>query len=621
MRTLVVSLVISLAVAGVFAWQTVLPAGHAQDAAPPLGERTSTDVARPEFAPGQIVVRYKEGASAQAIAALNSGLGARVEEGLWRSRTQRLTLLAGADLAAAVAAYQRSPLVAEAGRDRIIRAAEAPNDTNFSYQWHLRNTVGGMWAEGAWDLAPNRGQGVVVAVIDTGVAYENFTGPGGLNVQTFVQAPDLAGVTFVSPWDFYNNDDHANDDHGHGSHVTGTIRQSTNDAYGVAGVAHQSTIMPLKVLAYDGSGSGADLNEAIYYAADHGAGVINMSLAFQGSGAPDANGDVCTEIVGLNAALEYAAAHGVVIVAAAGNENAANVACPAAHPSVIATGATRFDGLVSSYSNRGAMLDIAAPGGDGLDQNGDGYSDGVLQETYCSDWFTLLLSGTYDTYCDVFMSGTSMASPHVAGTAALLLGEDPTLTPDAVRALLQSTARERGAAGWDSTYGWGALDARAALAALSGAPPPTPANTPTPTATPSPTNTPTPTPTVTPGGLPDLIESALGNPPSSRRVGQSFTVSDTARNQGVQPAGASTTRFYLSANATWDSSDRLLSGSRAAPGLAAGASSSGSTRLVVPSGTLLGTYFLLACSDDLKVVAESVEGNNCRVSTGTVRIR
>jgi titin len=264
--------------------------------------------------------------------------------------------------------------------------------------------------------------------------------------------------------------------------VTGTIVQDTNNGFGGAGVAHASAIMPLKVLDYSGSGFADDLVESIYYAVANGARVINMSLGFPETGSPDAQGNVCTEIVGLNAALDHAFSQGVVVVAAAGNDGGNTVLCPAAHPRVIAVAASGFDGQTSFYSNVGTALDITAPGGDpSSDLNEDGYPDEVLQETFCNDWQTLLFSGSYDEFCNVFYSGTSMASPHVAGTAALLLGEDPALTPDQLRSHLTSTARDRGATGWDPTYGFGLLDAGAALAAALNLPSPSPPAPPAPT--------------------------------------------------------------------------------------------------------------------------------------------
>jgi serine protease len=489
---------------------------------PPLAEADTVPGAGGDTFPNTLVVRFESGVPARAAANVVAGGGGVVEEEHARSKLRTIEVEAGVDAGELLTRLRANPLVAEANVSHRVRALEAPDDANYSFQWHLHNTNGGLRAEGAWDGAPNRGAGVVVAVIDTGVAYEDFTGPGGLGTQIFKRAPDLASTTFVAPWDFANNDSHANDDNGHGTHVAGTIAQNTDNGLGVAGVAGSATIMPVKVLTYDGSGQDADLIEAIYYAVDNGADVINMSLGFTGTGG---GANVCSEIVGLNASLDYAEAHGVAVVAAAGNDGGI-VTCPAAYPSVISVGATRFDGNVTAYSNRGATLDVTAPGGDTtVDQNGDGWSDGVLQETYCDNYFILLLIGRYDTFCNVFYQGTSMASPHVAGTVALLLGESPTAAPAELRSLLTTTARDRGAGGYDSVYGWGAVDAEAAVAALGGLPTtptqtpggptatPTLTRTPTSTFTSTPTKTPTSTPTSTPTPLPAMHVGDLDGAP------------------------------------------------------------------------------------------------------------
>jgi hypothetical protein len=383
-----------------------------------------------------------------------------------------------ADVDAALAAYRASPLVAEVGISRNARILDTPNDPSFAYQWHLRSTEGGMWADTAWDLATNKGAGVTVAVIDTGVAYEAHNGSLGGSPQTFVQASDLATTPFVAPWDFVYDEPHANDDHGHGTHVTGTITEDTNNSLRMAGVAPNSTIMPIKAIDYLGDGTDSDIADAILYAVDNGADVISMSLGFPGTGAPDINGYVCGEIIGLTAALDYADTNGVTVIAASGNDGANTVLCPAAYPTVIAVGATKFDAQVTSYSNEGSALDITAPGGDFVDQSGDGQVDGVLQESFCYDGTIMLILNLYGSFCNVYNMGTSMATPHVAGTAALLLGEDPALTPAEVRALLETTARDQGAAGRDDTYGWGVLDAAGAVASLLGVPVPTPAPVP-----------------------------------------------------------------------------------------------------------------------------------------------
>ena len=246
-------------------------------------------------------------------------------------------------------------------------------------------------------------------------------------------------------YDFINNDEHANDDDGHGTHVTGTLAQSTNNALGTAGIAFNCSIMPVKVLSKRGVGSYADIADGIYFAVDNGADIINMSLG----GAGDS--------ITLRNAVAYAYNQGVTIVCAAGNEylegNAP--AYPAAYDEYcIAVGATRFDRTRAYYSNTGSYLDLVAPGGDMyVDQNADGYGDGILQQTFGTnpkDW------GYW------FYEGTSMAAPHVSGIAALLISVGIT-SPDVVREALQSTARDLGPAGWDDEYGWGLVDACAAL--------------------------------------------------------------------------------------------------------------------------------------------------------------
>ncbi len=463
--------------------------------------------------PRGLVVRYKKNASPAAVKKLEKELGILSRKQGPRSGLSALQLPETADASQALAKVLASGVVDDAGLDLTMTAFEAPNDPGYARQWHLHNTEGGLRAEAAWDLAPQRGAGVVVAVIDTGVAYEANTRPGLFGPATFAQAPDLAGVPIVSPWNFIHDDPHPNDDHGHGTHVAGTILQATNNGTGMAGVARGASLLPIKVLDYSGQGQASDLIEAIYYAVDHGAGVISMSLGFSETGMPDAGGQVCTEIVGLAGALDYADANGVTVIAATGNDGATTVSCPAAYPTVVAVGATRYDGAVTFYSNRGTAIDVTAPGGDpNADQNGDGFADGVLQQGFCLDAFFLVVTGDYTQFCDVYYSGTSMATPHVSGTAALLLGESPALTPAQVRYYLETTARDHGPLGWDSEYGAGIVDAAGALALLKGTTPPvfTPTPAPSLSPTPLPTSTPTPTPTPVPSAPTNLTAVLTG---------------------------------------------------------------------------------------------------------------
>ncbi|HEX3764742.1 MAG TPA: S8 family serine peptidase [Kofleriaceae bacterium] len=304
-----------------------------------------------------------------------------------------------------------------------------PNDPQYKFQWHL-DQIG---MPKAWPLAD--GNGVIVAVLDTGVAYEDY--------KNFHLLPDLKGVTFVDPYNFVANNTHANDDHGHGSHVTGTIAQVTHNGIGVAGIARNVKIMPLKVLSASGSGSVAGIADAIRYAADHGAKVINMSL---GGAFPSAV---------LKKAVAYAHGKGVTVVCAAGNESRARVGYPAAYPGAIAVSATQFDEAITFYSNTGKDIDIAAPGGNTrIDQNGDGMPDGVLQNTI------VLGDPTKDDYFGYM--GTSMASPHVAGVAALVVGEGVS-DPDQVEQVLKASARKPAAGYAVDRYGAGIVDAPAAV--------------------------------------------------------------------------------------------------------------------------------------------------------------
>ena len=331
-----------------------------------------------------------------------------------------------------------------------------PNDPYFNLQWNMI----AIQAPQAWDISG--GQGVLVAVLDSGIAYENF--------DRYQQAPDLSSTSIVPGYDFVNNDSHANDDGGHGTHVAGTIAQSTDNGVGVAGVAFGATLMPIKVLDSRGQGSFDALAQGIMYAADQGARVINLSLSSRESSQLLAD------------AIAYAVGKGTLVVGAAGNSGGV-VEYPAAYDGVLAVGSVEFEQDRARYSNFGPQVDVVAPGGDtAADRNGDGYPDGILQQTFKGNDAT--------NFALYYLEGTSMAAPHVSGLAAMLFALNPTATADQVRHAIESTALDLGPSGRDNDFGYGLVQAASAMAAMGDTvPPPT---------TPIPPITSTPLPVVVP---------------------------------------------------------------------------------------------------------------------------
>lgn len=397
--------------------------------------------------PGELLVHFRDGATNEDIRGIYQAHGLTELERLYNASdvagTRRLSVPEAARDSVA-RALQQHPLVYYAEPNFLAASFFTPNDSYYGYQWNFSNpTYGGINIEQAWDSST--GTGAVVAVLDTGVAYEDYQDATG----TYRVAPDLASTRFVAGYDFINNDAHANDDHSHGTHVAGTIAQSTNNSRGTAGVAFDASVMPIKVLGRDGSGSYGAIASGIRWAADQGAQIINMSLG--GSSGSQT----------LKDALAYAYGKGVTMIAAAGNDGNNAVSYPAAYDDyVIAVSATRFDESLAGYSNYGSSIDLAAPGGDtSVDQNRDGYVDGILQNTFDPSTQDPRDFGYY------FFQGTSMAAPHVAGVAALIISQGVT-DPAQVRHVLESTAQDRGPAGVDNYYGYGIVDAAAALAAI-----------------------------------------------------------------------------------------------------------------------------------------------------------
>ena len=308
---------------------------------------------------------------------------------------------------------QKSPLgelIEYVEPNYVYSTLEAPNDPEYSKQWNLHN----IHVEGAWELS--KGDGVTVAIIDTGIA----------------KVPDLQETAFVAGYDFVNSRQDATDDNGHGTHVAGIVAESTNNNYGMAGVAYKAKLMPLKVLGEDGSGTVANIAEAIRFAADNGADVINMSLG--------GTGDSET----LKEAIDYAYQKNVVIVAAAGNSNQNASGYPARYPHVISVSALDSTGAKAPYSNFGAGVDIAAPGGSETGR--------IIQET---------IDPVNKKPVFLELTGTSMASPHVAGVAALIKSVGVKEPEKVLNALKQSARKVSDDA--LNHFGAGQLDAAEAV--------------------------------------------------------------------------------------------------------------------------------------------------------------
>jgi serine protease len=342
-----------------------------------------------------------------------------------------------------------------------------PNDTGIpgeggaagdwqTAQWNFTGPFGvrapQAWANVAADGAPG-GRGVVVAVLDTGVAYAN-RGP-------FRRSPDFSRWGFARGYDFVDHTPYPNDRNGHGTFVAGTIAEATNNHYGLTGLAFAAQIMPVRVLNSEGEGDASTIAEGVRFAVNHGARVINLSLEF--------SSDVtASDIPQLMAALRYAYRKNVVVVAAAGNEGHEAIAYPAKAPHVIAVGATTEHGCLANYSNDGPGLTLVAPGG-GADATLPGDPNCHPEDPSGRDVFQMTFTGSSPRvfgFPDGY-EGTSMATPHVAATVALMLaahvlGRRPTVAQITRR--LRMTARKLGGPTDAGLYGAGLLDAAAATA-------------------------------------------------------------------------------------------------------------------------------------------------------------
>ena len=354
--------------------------------------------------------------------------------------------------------------------DRLRQAHLVPSDPLYAgAQWNLPRIE----APTAWDGTVGAAS-VVVAVIDTGFDLSHPDRPSNLLVGCdFVAWRTSAASSCPSV---------AGDPHGHGTHVAGIVAAAQGNGVGLSGVAPQVSVLVVRALDETGSGYASDTADAIRYAVDAGARVINLSLGSDTASAYE------------QSAAEYAQGRGVLVVASAGNgyQSGNRTSYPAAYPGVLAVGASTVDDGRAPYSNTGDYVGLVAPGGDGSSADGR-----AITSLYP------VAKGSYAA-----LNGTSMAAPHVAGAAGLLFSLRPDLTGPDAGALLRQTAHPLGGAVPNPEFGYGRLDLAAAVHAAQtfGASGPTP----------TPTVTPTPTPPA--DGVPDLRPPPEGTatPPAVR---------------------------------------------------------------------------------------------------------
>jgi len=385
---------------------------------------------RPEeepFVPGRVLVKFRENVGLDHARQIVAALGVREDGVLPATGVLVLSLPEQADEAAFANALASRPDVEFAELDRIIKPAEVtPNDPWFgSWEWYLTK----IGAPAAWSTTTGDSR-ITIAILDTGVDGTH---------------PDLQSK-MVPGWNIYNNNSDTTDVFGHGTVVAGTAAAASNNSQGVASIAWNCPIMPIRVSAVDGYATYSAMANGLTWAADHGARVANLSyMASQSST--------------VASAASYFQSKGGVVAASSGNE--AVFQTSADTPYILTVGATDANDVLNLWSNTGNNVDLTAPG----------------------TVFSTFSGGGYNS-----ASGTSVSSPIVAGAAALVLSANPSLSPAQVQNILKQSADDLGPAGWDTSYGWGRVNVGRAVSMASGASAPLPDITPPSIGFNSPTN-------------------------------------------------------------------------------------------------------------------------------------
>jgi serine protease len=435
---------------------------------------------------GSIIVKFRNGAGGSAINSAMRAVGGAARQRLAYADFDIVQIPADQDPEAAAARLRDLPDVEYAQPRYRNHPMSRPNDPLYNLQWNFP----AIDMERAWEVQPQAGSEITVAVLDSGVAFRTSTmrynssvpcrfefggpvyPPMGIVDVPFAVAPELGDGRFVAPRDFIWENDLPFDLDGHGTHVAGTIGQLTNNNVGVAGMAYNVRIMPVKVLdeiwdcIFDSPFIATDdtVARGIRYAVDNGARVINMSFGREDGGPATA----------VTEAIRYAVSRGAFVAVSGGNE-----ALAGNPPSRTAEGAPGINGMMAvaavgrdlrraSYSTINSYIEIAAPGGDFRFDS----TAGILQQTLDLDLLHTWEFGPQrivppraDVFAYYYFQGTSMAAPHVSALAAMLMQQGIT-QPAAIEAAIKQFARDLGRTGVDDEYGYGLIQPRLTLRGL-----------------------------------------------------------------------------------------------------------------------------------------------------------
>jgi subtilisin family serine protease len=420
----------------------------------------------PEIKQGEFIIKFKNQISPErnpVIDEIRSNHGIKnIRQIPGLSNTFRISLSDKAPIDPLVQKFKNHSTIEYIEPNFIRKAVVVPNDPyyldsypsntqfrdtawwpSYDYLWNLKKIN----SASAWDITTGRSD-TLVAVIDSGVDY---THPelGGCSISQV----NGNSCTRVAPgYDYFNFDNDPSDDNGHGTHVAGIISSSTNNGSGISGINWNARIIPIKVLNQWGQGYDSDISSGIVFAADRGAKVINLSLGGFGQSQTMTN------------AVNYALSRGILVVAAAGNNNAdVKYFTPANIAGVMAVSATDENDLKASFSNYGDSVSISAPGTNIISLRAAG------TDLYCASGACnqRIINNIYYR-----ASGTSMSSPHVAGAAAIVWSGNTSLSGEAIKNILINSSKDINTPGFDASSGYGRLDLGSALTNMNTSKPP-----------------------------------------------------------------------------------------------------------------------------------------------------